>query len=52
MAASADHHEAHCRPCGGAIDTSRDHEYTDWAELRVMTLGFLAALREGAPTMP
>lgn len=35
---------------GGAIDTSRDHEYTDWAELRVMTLGFLAALREGAPT--
>lgn len=31
---------------GGSTDTSKDHEYTDWAALRVRTLGFLAALRE------
>lgn len=31
---------------GGETDTSRDYEYTDWADLRVLTLGFLAALQE------
>ncbi len=36
---------------GGGTDTSRDYEYTDWADLRVLALGFLAALREGAPTV-
>jgi menaquinone-dependent protoporphyrinogen oxidase len=28
---------------GGDTDTSRDYEYTDWAELRRMTFGFASA---------
>jgi menaquinone-dependent protoporphyrinogen oxidase len=31
---------------GGSTDTSRDHEYTDWADLRQFVRNFLAGCRE------
>ncbi|PYO88358.1 MAG: protoporphyrinogen oxidase [Gemmatimonadetes bacterium] len=34
---------------GGSTDTTRDHEYTDWNDLRSFALEFTNRLRAGAP---
>lgn len=40
------------RRAGGAVDTSRDHEYTDWADLRNFAAAFLARCTTAVPVEP
>lgn len=36
---------------GGDTDTSRDHDYTDWAEIEALALQFAAGLKEASPRL-
>jgi menaquinone-dependent protoporphyrinogen oxidase len=40
------------KPMGGPMDTSRDHEFTDWSQVERFVTGFIGTVETRSPSQP